>query len=112
MKLYGITNCDTVKKARAWLDTRGRRYEFVDFKRTPPTPADVARWLEALGRDAIVNRRGTTWRRLTPAEQAMAETDAGAIALLVAHPSLIRRPIVETRLGTFAGFDLEKYQPL
>jgi Spx/MgsR family transcriptional regulator len=105
MKLYGIPNCDTVKKARAWLDTRHVAYEFVDFKRVPPTPDLVRGWMTILGRDALVNRRGTTWRRLTAAAQAKTGTDRGALDLLVATPSLIKRPVVEHGTQVLVGFD-------
>ena len=67
IKVYGITNCETVKKARAWLDGKRIAYEFVDFKKTPPDREQVARWCSALGADAVVNRRGTTWRKLDAA---------------------------------------------
>jgi arsenate reductase (glutaredoxin) len=109
IKLYGISNCDTVKKARAWLDSHDVGYEFVDFKKSPPSSAQVNRWCDALGVDAVVNRRGTTWRELEPDMQARAETQAGAVALLVAHPSAIKRPVVETGTQVLIGFDEARY---
>lgn len=107
--MYGISNCDTVKKARAWLDGHGVAYEFVDFRKQPPSGALVATWIEALGRDRVVNRRGTTWRGLDPALQATAATDAGAAAVLAAHPSAIKRPVVDTGRGLLIGFDAAEY---
>lgn len=105
--LYGIPNCDTVKKSRAWLAQHGVAVRFFDF-RTDGVPADhLQRWVAALGRDALINRRGTTWRQLTGAEQAGVVDDASAVALLTAHPSAIRRPVIEWSdrpHGVTAGF--------
>jgi len=109
IKLYGIANCDTVKKARAWLDRRGVGYEFVDFKKSPPGEAQVARWCETLGVDAVVNRRGTTWRKLDAQLQARAQTPSGAVALLVAYPSAIKRPVIESGSKLLIGFDEARY---
>lgn len=110
IRVYGLVNCDTVKKARAWLDANGIRYEFVDFKRTPPERAHVARWMAAIGGERLVNRRGTTWRKLPASEQAAAATDAGAIEVLLAHPSAIRRPVIEHGASVSAGFDEEVFR--
>ena len=98
--LYGIPNCDTVKRARAWLDDHGIAYRFHDFKKEGVPEAELDRWLKAPGWEALINTRGTTWRKLTPEQQAIADT-AAAIALMQAQPSLIRRPVVE-----FAGGEL------
>lgn len=102
--LYGIPNCDTVKKARKWLDARGLAYDFHDDKKAGADPDQLSRWIAALGRDTVLNRRGTTWRKLTEAEQARAQSDAGAAALLAAYPSMIKRPIVEHAGGLLVGF--------
>jgi len=109
IKLYGISNCETVKKARAWLDAKHVRYEFVDFKKAPPSVAQVKQWIDVLGVDSVVNRRGTTWRKLDPAMQARAETKAGAVAVLVEHPSAIKRPVIEAGKDLLIGFDAETY---
>ena len=109
IKLYGITNCSTVKKARAWLDSQDVPYEFVDFKKTPPTREQVERWCTVLGKDAVVNTRGTTWRKLGPAVQAQAQTQAGAVAVLVEHPSAVKRPVIESDAGLLIGFDENVY---
>ena len=109
IKLYGISNCETVKKARAWLDSKHIRYEFVDFKKVPPSAAQVKQWIDVLGADSVVNRRGTTWRKLDPAVQARAETKAGAVAVLVEHPSAIKRPVIEAGKDLLIGFDAETY---
>jgi arsenate reductase (glutaredoxin) len=110
MKVYGIKNCDTVKKARAWLDSNGIVYEFVDLKKTPPTTDEIARWCDALGVNVVLNRRGTTWKKLTDSEQASADSIRGAIALMVAHPSAIKRPVIEIGSKFLIGFDNEAYQ--
>ena len=109
IKLYGISNCETVKKARAWLDAKHVRYEFVDFKKAPPSVAQVKQWIDVLGVDSVVNRRGTTWRKLDPAMQARAETKAGAVAVLVEHPSAIKRPVIEAGEDLLIGFDAQTY---
>ena len=109
IRVYGIANCTTVKKARAWLDSRGIAYMFVDFKKTPPTREQLARWCAALGVDVVVNRRGTTWRSLDAAEQARAEAEPGAIAVLLAHPSAIKRPVIEHGGSFLIGFDEARY---
>jgi len=105
MKVYGIPNCTTVKKARAWLDARGIAYEFVDFRKTPPAPADLARWCEAFGWETVLNRRGTTWRMLDATAQAAVGDRTSAIALMRERPSVIRRPVVERGSTLLIGFD-------
>ena len=103
--LYGITNCDTVKKARAWLTAQGLMYEFHDFKKAG-VPADrLAAWESALGWQKLLNRKGTTWRKLEPLEQAGAVDAISAQALMRAQPSLIKRPVVEWESRTTVGFD-------
>jgi arsenate reductase len=105
LKVYGITHCDTVKKARAWLAARGIAYQFVDFRKAPPAPLLLARWCAELGWEAVVNRRGTTWRTLAPEVQASVRDDASAVALLAAKPAAIRRPVVEAGAVLLIGFD-------
>jgi Spx/MgsR family transcriptional regulator len=105
-RLHGIPNCDTVKKARAWLQARAFAHEFVDFKKTPPEEALLATWARVLGTERLLNRKGSTWRALDAAAQATAATEAGAVALMAAQPSLIKRPVVQWPDGTFTvGFD-------
>ena len=93
--LYGIPNCDTVKKARLWLDAHGRQYRFHDFKREGVPPQLLDRWLDALGWEALVNRKGTMWRKLDEAARAAVVDRASARALLLALSSIIKRPVVE-----------------
>ncbi len=105
--VYGIANCDTVKRARAWLDGQGVAYRFHDFKKQGVPAEALDRWLAAAGWEALVNRRGTTWRRLDEATRGTVVDAASARAALLAHPSLIRRPVVEWEApaGLTVGFD-------
>ena len=104
MKVYGIANCDTVKSARAWLDAHGQGYEFVNYKKAPPTPALLARWCAAFGWGNLLNRRGTTWRMLDAKVQNGIKDEKSAIALMLAKPSIIKRPIVEAGTTLLLGF--------
>ena len=93
--LYGIPNCDTVKKARAWLADQGVDYRFHDFKKQG-VPADrLADWAAAVGWERLVNRQGTTWRKLDAASQAAVQDAASASSLMQANASVIKRPVVE-----------------
>ena len=101
--VYGIPNCDTVKKARAWLTAHGISYTFHDYKKLGADPAKLAVWVAASGWEAVLNRAGTTFRKLPEADRA--ELDAArAIALMAAHPSAIKRPVVEHPGGLLVGF--------
>jgi len=104
--LYGITNCDTVKKARAWLADQGVPYAFHDFKKAG-VPADrLDAWLRTAGWDKLLNRQGTTWRKLAPETQAQVKDAASATRLMVEQPSVIKRPVVEWDDGQVTvGFD-------
>ncbi|MGJ7579746.1 ArsC family reductase [Variovorax sp. RHLX14] len=93
--LYGIPNCDTVKRARAWLDEHGIAYRFHDFKKEGVPEAELDRWLASPGWEALVNRRGTTWRKLDDAARASVTDAASARTVLIANPSLIKRPVVD-----------------
>lgn len=106
LRLYGIPNCDTVKRARAWLAAQAREVEFHDFKRQG-VPADALQaWIAALGWERLLNRQGTTWRRLDAATQAGVTDAATAAALMTAQPSVIRRPVVRWPDGALTvGFD-------
>ena len=92
LTLYGIPNCDTVKRARAWLLEAGADATIVDFKKTPPTVPQLRAWARAVGWQSLLNRAGTTWRKLDEATQALACDEAGAVALLATQPSAIKRP--------------------
>lgn len=107
--LYGIPNCDTVKKARTWLDKQGRAYTFHDYKKEGADPERLAAWIAAAGLDAVVNRKGTTFRALETSDKARADDSHTAVALLVQHPSIIKRPIVEHAHGVLIGFKEEEW---
>ena len=108
MILYGIPNCDTVKKARLWLDTRGLAYAFHDYKKAGADPARLAQWCAEAGWEKVLNRAGTTFRNLPEADKA--GLDAGkAAALMAASPSCIKRPIVEYPGGLLVGFKPEEW---
>lgn len=103
MIVYGISNCDTVKKARTWLDVQGVAYEFHDFKKVGVTPELVAQWIAVAGLDKVLNRAGTTFRKLSDADKAGIDA-AKAVALMATQPSLIKRPIVVYPGGLLVGF--------
>ena len=109
--LYGIPNCDTVKRARAWLTEHGVDHEFHDFKKAG-VPADhLAAWMKAVGWEKLLNRAGTTWRKLDEATQAQAADAAGAAALMQAQASVIKRPVVEWADGRISvGFKPELFE--
>ena len=110
--LYGIPNCDTVKKARAWLTAHDIAYRFHDFKKDGVSRGLVAGWLDKLRWETLVNQRGTTWRGLPP-EQRDAVTDGdSAIALMLASPSVIKRPVLSTGKGHHVGFSPQQYEQL
>lgn len=111
--VYGIPNCDTVKKARTWLEARGVPFDFHDFKKAGLSASLVKAWLADVPLEALVNRRGTTWRGLPDEAKAAAETEAGAIALMVEKPSVVKRPVlvVDGRVKSL-GFSAEQYETL
>jgi Spx/MgsR family transcriptional regulator len=103
--LYGIPTCDTVRKARVWLAAQGVPHEFHDFKKQGIPVGRLDAWLAHPGWEKLLNRKGTTWRKLEPAEQERACDAAGAKALMIDHPSVIKRPVVEWGGQTTVGFD-------
>jgi Spx/MgsR family transcriptional regulator len=113
IRIYGIPNCDTVKKARKWLDAKGVEYAFHDFRKEGADPEKLRSWIAAKGVDVVLNRRGTTFRKLTDAEKEQAGDSHKAVALLVQHPSMIKRPVVEHTLkdggGLLIGFKEDEW---
>ncbi len=103
--LYGIPNCDTVKKTRKWLSDAGIEYEFHDYKKQGVPTSSLRHWLEQAGIDAIVNKRGTTWRKLSDEEKSLVETLEGTVSLLENNSSVIKRPIIEADSHLIVGFD-------
>ena len=101
--LYGIPNCDTVKKARTWLDRQGLAYSFHDYKKAGADAGKLAAWCTAAGWDKVLNRAGTTFKKLPDADKADLD-QAKAIALMSANPSCIKRPVVEHPGGLLVGF--------
>lgn len=101
--VYGIKNCDTVRKARKWMDGEGIAYTFVDLRGDGVKRQDVARWVDALGWEMVLNRRATTWRRLDEAQKTNLDS-AKAVALMVEHPTLVKRPVFDDGQRILAGF--------
>ena len=106
--VYGIKNCSTMKKAFDWLDGQGVAYDFHDYKKAGVTRDLLAAWAEGLGWQTLLNTRGTTWRKLSPELQADMDLSK-ALDLMLAHPSLIKRPILDTDSQLLAGFDVDAY---
>jgi arsenate reductase len=109
--LHGIRNCDTMKKARAWLDARGVAYVFHDYKRAGIDRATLAGWAAAVGWEALLNRSGTTFRKLPEAEREGLD-EARALPLMCANPSAIRRPVLTVGGEILVGFDPARYAAL
>ncbi len=105
VKIYGIKNCDTMKKAFTWCAEHSIGYEFHDYKKLGVPREKLVHWCRTLGWQTLVNTKGTTWRKLTPEQQAIT-TQGQAVTLMLEHPSLIRRPVVENDTGQLlVGFD-------
>ena len=108
--LHGIPNCDTVKRARAWLSDHGVAYRFHDFKKSGVPAGDLADWMAEAGWERVLNRQGTTWRKLDDATKTAVIDAASAAALMVAQPSVIKRPVVRWSGGELTvGFDAGEY---
>ena len=109
--VFGIPNCDTVKKARAWLTAHGVSYVFHDFKKQGVPLDQLPAWITALGWEPLVNRKGTTWRKLDDATRTAVVDASSAGALTLAHPSVIKRPVVVWPSGQITvGFDEAQWQ--
>lgn len=106
--LYGIRNCDTVKKARAWLDGHGVAYDFHDYKLSGIDEARLRDWVREVGWERLLNRSGTTFRKL-PEQEKQGLDQVKAVALMIAQPAMIRRPVVETGEALLVGFDPQRY---
>ena len=104
VELWGLKNCDTCKKALKWLESEGIAHEFHDLRKEPPSEDRLASWLSAIGSEKLINRRGTTWRKLSESEQASAEQEKAALSLISAHDALMKRPIWEVKGQTLVGF--------
>lgn len=108
VKIYGIRNCNTMKKAFAWLEANGIAYEFHDYKKDGVPPGKLKQWAKRLGWESLANTRGPTWRRIPEARRRNL-TEAKMLALLEENPSAIRRPIVESGTKLLAGFEPKEF---
>ena len=112
VQMHGISNCDTIKKAKKWLTDAGIEFSFRDYKKQPPSVIELQYWAVQVGWEVLLNKRGTTWRKL-PAEQQGAVNEETVCELLAAHPSMIKRPLVivenEQHIQAIVGFKAEEY---
>ena len=109
--IYGIKNCDTMKKARAFLDAKGVAYDFHDYKTAGVEGAKLKAWAKAVGWEKLLNKAGTTFKKLPDADKE-GLTEAKALALMLAQPSMIKRPVLETDGQILVGFKPEDYEKL
>jgi len=112
MKVYGIPNCNTVKKATDWLKSTGHDFEFHDYKKNGITAEKLHQWAREVGWEKLVNKKGTTWRSLLPAQQEKITDEQTAIELMIEKPSVIKRPVIENGKKILVGFDEEEYAKL
>jgi arsenate reductase len=110
--LYGIPNCDQVRAARTWLKSNGREPEFVDFRKNGLDPATLDRWLTHLPWDSLLNRRGLTWRQIDPSLRQQVVDQHSASELMLAHPLLVKRPVLEYGEKISVGFSEPLYRGL
>lgn len=110
LQVYGIKNCSTVKKALTWLAENGLDYTFHDYKKEPATLEKLQSWEKELDWELLVNKRGTTWRKLSPEEQASVTNAEAANAVLLNNNSMIKRPLIESKNGLLLGFDENEYR--
>lgn len=109
--MYGIKNCDTIKKARKWLEENGVEYQFHDYKKDGLEQSQLEAWVDELGFEALVNKRGTTWRKLDEEVKAGIDRDS-AIVLMLANASIIKRPLLITQDAKTLGFKADEYAQL
>ena len=113
LKIYGIKNCNSMKKAFDLLNELSLAYEFHDYKKQGIAAETVKTWLDAKGQEVILNKKGTTWRKLSETEQQLAlSSEENLIEALTSHNSLIKRPVLETASGYIVGFDEDAYRAL
>lgn len=109
MIIYGIPNCDTVRKSRKWLTEYDLDFTFHDFRKNGLDEAKLRGWCDELGWEALLNKRGTTWRKL-PEKTKNSVTEESAISLMLEHVAMIKRPVLETPRGTIVGFNNAYWQ--
>ncbi|MCE1175606.1 MAG: arsenate reductase [Burkholderiales bacterium] len=112
IELYGIPNCNSVKKTRAWLEARGIAYQFHDFKKSGIDAVTLKKWLKTMPLDVLINKKGTTWRGLSGAEKVMADAPETAIELMMSKTSVIKRPVVVYGVQIFVGHDETRLQSI
>ena len=108
--LYGIPNCGSVKKARDWLESQNIAYEFHDFKKAGFDKDTITGWMRHVSWEVLVNKKGTTWRGLPDAAKASVTTASGATQLMMANPSVIKRPVLCKGKTVLVGFDPDSYE--
>jgi len=111
INIYGIPNCDTIKKARKWLDNNNLDYEFHDYKKQGVPENNLRQWVEQAGWDIVLNKRGTTWRKLSDEIKANID-ESSAIQVMLDNPSAIKRPVLENGNTLLIGFKEDKYKRL
>jgi Spx/MgsR family transcriptional regulator len=109
--LYGISNCDTIKKARVWMTNRGIEFQFHDYRKQGLDAEMLRSWTEELGWQALINRRGTTWRQLTPEARESLDVES-AINIMLDNPAIIKRPLLVKDNRSYLGFNEEQYSKL
>ena len=109
--VYGITSCDTVKKARRWLDGQHIQYQFHDFRQQGLDKKCLQTWADQIGWEVLLNRRSTTWRNLTDTDRQNIN-EKNAIKLMLAYPTLIKRPVIAHKKGIIVGFNSNEYKIL
>ena len=108
IRIYGIKNCDTMKKAFAWLEAKGMAYEFVDYKKAGVVASHLPDWNQRAGWQTLLNTRGLMWKKLSEAERADVDA-AKALTLMRTYPVLVKRPVLDTGSRLLVGFDPETY---
>ena len=111
IKMYGIPNCDTIKKARKWLDANGLDYEFHDYRKAGVPETELKKWVKKAGWEVLLNRRGTTWRKLDDKTKDSIN-EVSAIKLMIEQPSMIKRPVLVAGKTLLVGFDEASYKQL
>lgn len=112
IEVFGIPNCSTVKKARDWLESRNLDYDFQDFKKFELDEKLINEWLKKVPIELLINKKGTTWRGLSDPQKESANSSSGAIALMIAKPSIIKRPVTMYKDKVTLGFTPEIYENL
>lgn len=108
-RIYGIKNCDTMKKSFSWLDNHGITYQFHDYKTIGIDEKTLRKWIKKVSWEKLINRRGMTWRKLNEKQKSQL-TEEKAISLMISQPTLIKRPLIDTGKVILLGFDAKEYE--